>query len=273
MISIKPEYKITKFGLQDSFFMRRNTVAGNWKMNTVLEEGQKLTSEIINMAASELNSSVDLILIPPMSHAYEIKKLTDKGSKISVGAQNCHFEESGAFTGEVSPQMLKAIGLSHVVLGHSERREIFGESDELIGKKVKAVLEIGLTPIFCCGEPLEVREKGEQNDYVSSQINLALFTLSQEEIEKVIIAYEPIWAIGTGLTASPEQAQEMHKHIRDMIQSKFGSETAGNVTILYGGSVKPDNAAELFSCEDVDGGLVGGASLKSRGFIDIAKSF
>jgi triosephosphate isomerase len=265
--------KITKFGLQDSFFMRRNTVAGNWKMNTVLEEGQKLTSEIINMAASELNSEVDLILVPPMSHAYEIKKLTNDGSRISVGAQNCHFEESGAFTGEVSPQMVKAIGISHVVLGHSERREIFGETDEMIRKKVLAVLQEGLTPIFCCGEPLGIREKEGQNDFVRHQVETALFSLSNDDLEKVIIAYEPIWAIGTGLTASPEQAQEMHSHIRRMIEAKFGANTAQNVTILYGGSVKPENAGELFSCEDVDGGLVGGASLKSRGFIDIAKSF
>ncbi|MEQ8358968.1 MAG: triose-phosphate isomerase [Cytophagales bacterium] len=253
--------------------MRRNTVAGNWKMNTNREEGNKLSSEIINMAGSELNSEVDLILIPPFTHAFEVQKLATGNKNIYVGAQNCHFEDSGAFTGEVSPIMLKGINLSHVVLGHSERREIFNESNETIKKKVDAVLKHNLTPIFCCGEPLGIREKGTQNAYVSSQIEESLFHLSKLDFEKIIIAYEPIWAIGTGLTASPLQAQEMHREIRSMIAKKYGTETAQNISILYGGSVKPDNAKELFACEDVDGGLVGGASLKSRGFVDIAKSF
>lgn len=253
--------------------MRRNTVAGNWKMNTDREEANKLSSEIINMAGSELNNYVDLILIPPFTHAYEVNKLVAGNKNIFVGAQNCHYEDSGAFTGEISPLMLKGINIAHVVLGHSERRELFHETNEIIKKKVDAALKHELTPIFCCGEALEIREKGTQNDHVSKQIEESLFHLSSIDFEKVIIAYEPIWAIGTGLTASPEQAQEMHAAIRAMIEKKYGTETAQNITILYGGSVKAENAKEIFASPDVDGGLVGGASLKSRGFVDIAKSF
>ncbi len=253
--------------------MRRNTVAGNWKMNTDREEANKLSSEIINMAGSELNNYVDLILIPPFTHAYEVNKLVAGNKNIFVGAQNCHYEDSGAFTGEISPLMLKGINIAHVVLGHSERRELFHETNEIIKKKVDAALKHELTPIICCGEALEIREKGTQNDHVSKQIEESLFHLSSIDFEKVIIAYEPIWAIGTGLTASPEQAQEMHAAIRAMIEKKYGTETAQNITILYGGSVKAENAKEIFASPDVDGGLVGGASLKSRGFVDIAKSF
>lgn len=253
--------------------MRRNTVAGNWKMNTNRDEGNKLASEIINMSSSELKGDVDIILIPPFTHAFEINKLSTGNNNVFVGAQNCHYEESGAFTGEISPLMIKSINLTHVVLGHSERRELFHETNEIIKKKVDAVLKHNLTPIFCCGEAREIREKGSQNSYVSTQIEESLFHLSKLEFEKVIIAYEPIWAIGTGLTASPQQAQEMHAEIRSMIANKYGMETANKITILYGGSVKPDNAEEIFASADVDGGLVGGASLKSRGFIDIAKSF
>lgn len=242
-------------------------------MNTDREEANKLSSEIINMAGSELNNYVDLILIPPFTHAYEVNKLVAGNKNIFVGAQNCHYEDSGAFTGEISPLMLKGINIAHVVLGHSERRELFHETNEIIKKKVDAALKHELTPIICCGEALEIREKGTQNDHVSKQIEESLFHLSSIDFEKVIIAYEPIWAIGTGLTASPEQAQEMHAAIRAMIEKKYGTETAQNITILYGGSVKAENAKEIFASPDVDGGLVGGASLKSRGFVDIAKSF
>lgn len=242
-------------------------------MNTDRDEASKLCSEIVNMADSELSGNVDLILIPPFTHLSQLQKLIGDQPNIYLGAQNCYFEDSGAFTGEISPSMLKSYKVSHVVLGHSERREIFGESDEMIQKKVLACLNHGLTPIFCCGEALDIREKNGQNEFVSSQIKNSLFNLNEDQISKVIIAYEPIWAIGTGLTASPEQAQEMHSEIRSMIESKYGSKIASDMTILYGGSVKPDNATELFSSQDVDGGLVGGASLKSRGFIDIAKAF
>ncbi len=270
---MKTEHKITKFDAEILNRMRRNTIAGNWKMNTDLFEGRKLGSEIINMISSEIIDDTDIIHIPPFTLCYELRKMAEGNLNIHVGAQNCHFEKSGAFTGEISCEMLKSLGLSHVVIGHSERREIFNENDEMIGKKVLAALKNGLIPIFCCGEPLDIRQSSQQNDYVFVQIKNSLFNLNKNEFEKVIIAYEPIWAIGTGLTASPEQAQEMHAAIREMIRAQFGTETADFITILYGGSVKADNAAELFSCKDVDGGLVGGASLNSRSFVDIAKSF
>ncbi|WKN33162.1 triose-phosphate isomerase [Porifericola rhodea] len=252
--------------------MRKKIVAGNWKMNKNLEEGQALASEVKHMAEDELSGDVQLIMCTPFIHLSTLKGLL-KGSAIGLGAQNCSEHESGAYTGETSVDMLKSVGVEYVILGHSERREYFNESNELLAKKLDTTLKSQLTPIFCCGEPLEIREKEEQNKYVQQQIEESLFHLSAEEVSKVVIAYEPIWAIGTGKTASAEQAQEMHAVIRKQLEGKYGKEVADSISILYGGSVKPANAKEIFAGEDVDGGLIGGASLKSRDFIDIAKSF
>ena len=252
--------------------MRKKIVAGNWKMNKTVEDGQILTSEIVNMAKAEISSDVTVVVCPPFISLTSVAALL-KGSNVKLGAQNCYSKASGAFTGETSVEMLKAAGVQFVILGHSERREYFNESNSLLADKVNIVLSNGLTPIFCCGETLAQREKGIHKTFVNSQLTESLFHLDKEAFAKVVIAYEPIWAIGTGVTASTEQAQEMHEVIRTHIASKYGQEVAENTSILYGGSAKPDNAKELFACKDVDGGLIGGASLKSRDFIDIIKSF
>ncbi|MEQ9402226.1 MAG: triose-phosphate isomerase [Cyclobacteriaceae bacterium] len=252
--------------------MRKQIVAGNWKMNTNLNEGKKLASEVINMVETEVRNNAEVILIPPFIHLTGIHSLIGSAN-IFLGAQNCHQNESGAYTGEVSAAMLKAADITHVIIGHSERREYFKEFDALLAEKINQVLKNEMTPIFCCGERLESREAGTQETVVEEQVQGALFHLSKEEIAKVVIAYEPVWAIGTGKTASAEQAQEMHAFIRAILTEKYSSEVADNISILYGGSVKPDNAKELFSQPDVDGGLIGGASLKSRDFTDIIKAF
>lgn len=251
--------------------MRQKIVAGNWKMNKNLNEGLALTSEIVNMAADELPNDVQLVLNPPFIHLAQVQKLL-KG-QVALGAQNCHHEESGAYTGEVSVSMLKSIPVSYTIVGHSERREYFQEDDALIAKKVDLLLAQGIRPIFCCGEALAIREAGTEEAFVTQQITNSLFHLSPEAFGQIVIAYEPIWAIGTGKTASSAQAQSMHQCIRQHASSKYGENVAQNLSILYGGSCKPSNAAELFAGADVDGGLIGGASLKSRDFIDIAKSF
>lgn len=253
--------------------MRKKIAAGNWKMNTSLPEGQQLASEVVNMAKDEVKSDVQVILIPPFPFLGAVKSLVGEQGNIHVGAQNCHEQASGAYTGEVSVSMIKSIGATHVVIGHSERREYFGENHDLLASKTRATLDAGLVPIFCCGEKLETREAGEHFKLVADQVAESLYNLSKEEITKVVIAYEPVWAIGTGVTASSDQAQEMHAFIRAELAKQYDQETADSISILYGGSVKPGNAQELFACQDVDGGLVGGASLKSRDFVDIAKSF
>lgn len=253
--------------------MRKNIAAGNWKMNTDLETGKVLASEVVQMVNDELTNGAQVVLIPPFTHLTTVQNLIGGSSNVSLGAQNCSDQDSGAYTGEVSISMLKSVGVEYVVIGHSERREYYNESDELLAMKTSKVLDGGLTPIFCCGEALETREASNHESFVSNQIEAGLFHLNPDELGNVVIAYEPIWAIGTGMTATSEQAQEMHKMIREKIASKYGQELAGEVSILYGGSVKPENAQEIFSQPDVDGGLVGGASLKSRGFTDIAKSF
>lgn len=253
--------------------MRKKIVAGNWKMNCNLDEGQKLTSEIVNMLKDEKVSDVTVVLNPPFVHLHLVNKLIQGTSRTYLGAQNCSDKASGAYTGEVSASIIKSFGASYVILGHSERREYFGESSQLLTEKVKQALENELVPIFCCGEPLEVREAGDQEAYVTRQLTESLFGFSAEEFKKIVIAYEPIWAIGTGKTASSDQAQEMHAAIRKHIASKFGQTVADGISILYGGSCKPDNAREIFSKPDVDGGLIGGASLKSRDFVEIVKSF
>ncbi len=253
--------------------MRKKIAAGNWKMNTTLQEGMQLASEVVNMASDEVKSEVQVILIPPFPHLTSINKLVESKNGIYVGAQNCHQEASGAFTGEVSAEILASSGIDFVVIGHSERREYFSESGDLLAAKTNAVLKNRMTPIFCCGEKLEVREQNGHFDLVGTQIKEGLFHLTAAELSKVVIAYEPVWAIGTGVTASTDQAQEMHAHIRQVLAENYDQDLADGISILYGGSVKPDNSRELFACPDVDGGLVGGASLKSRDFVDIAKSF
>lgn len=253
--------------------MRKKIIAGNWKMNLTFDEGQKLTSEIVNMYKDEQVSDVTVVLNPPFPHLFPVKKLIGDTAGIFVGAQNCSDKDSGAYTGETSASIIASFGAQYVIIGHSERREYFKEDNELLALKVKKALENGLTPIFCCGESLEIREAGTHESNVKFQLTDSLFSLSAEEIQKVVIAYEPIWAIGTGKTASADQAQEMHQALRRHLASKYGKEVAAEISILYGGSMKPDNAKELLSKEDVDGGLIGGASLKSRDFIEIVKSY
>jgi triosephosphate isomerase len=253
--------------------MRKRIVAGNWKMNLTLEEGQKLTSEITNMVNDELNEEITVVINPPFPHMQAVKKLIDGSKSIFLGAQNCSDKASGAFTGEVSAAILASFGASYVIIGHSERREYFNETNEQLTEKVKLALSNNLTPIFCCGEPLEIREAGTHGAYVTEQLTKALFGFTAEEIQRLVLAYEPIWAIGTGRTASSDQAQEMHFAIRNHFAAKYGDSLAAGLSILYGGSCKPDNAQDLFSKPDVDGGLIGGASLKSRDFVDIIKSF
>jgi triosephosphate isomerase len=253
--------------------MRKQIVAGNWKMNKTLTEGLALTSEIVHMAKDEVNSDVEMILNPPFPLLAGVYNLIKDSRNIRLGAQNCSQHASGAYTGEVSVSMLQSVGCRYVILGHSERREYFKESNELLSVKVNIVLENNLQPIFCCGESLDIRQKGTYVEFVRNQITESVFHLAPEKFSRLVIAYEPIWAIGTGVTASPQQAQEMHREIRQHVASKYGNKMADELTILYGGSCNPKNARELFANPDVDGGLIGGASLKSRDFIDIVKSF
>jgi triosephosphate isomerase len=253
--------------------MRKQIVAGNWKMNKNLEDGKILASEVVNMVNDEVQDNVTVILGTPFVHLLSVVQLTNNSDKVFVAAQNCSEHESGAYTGEVSVSMLDSIGVQYVIIGHSERREYFNETNAQLAKKVDLALAENLTPIFCCGEQLEIREDGSHFEHVCNQITESLFHLTRDEMSKLVIAYEPIWAIGTGKTASAEQAQEMHAEIRSHLASQYGEELANDISILYGGSCKPDNAKELFANPDVDGGLIGGASLKSRDFVDIAKSF
>jgi len=253
--------------------MRNKIVAGNWKMNNTLEEGITLASEIVNIVADELNDDVKMILCTPFIHLNSVSKIIEGAEKVFLGAQNCNDNLKGAFTGETSVDMLNSVGVEYVILGHSERREYYGEDNAFLAKKVNTVLEAGLTPIFCCGETLETREKEEHFSFVTRQLTESLFHLSAQDFKKVVIAYEPIWAIGTGVTASKEQAQEMHEKLRAHLGSKYGSDLADEISILYGGSCNPKNAKDLFAQKDIDGGLIGGASLKSRDFVDIGKSY
>ena len=247
---------------------RQKIAAGNWKMHTTVTEGMEMIS---NLAKNDLPSDVTVIIAPPFTHLYPC--IEAAGTGIQLSAQNCSDKLSGAFTGEVSAAALADMGINYVILGHSERREYFNESNELLKNKVDTVFGQGLTPIFCCGEPLEIRKSEQQVAYVRQQLMDSLWHLSSDQMAKIIIAYEPIWAIGTGETASPEQAQEMHQSIRSLIAEKFGEETSQIIPILYGGSVKGSNAKDIFGQRDVDGGLVGGASLKVDEFVTIIRSF
>jgi len=245
---------------------RRKMAAANWKMNLTVKEGLLLAKDIIKGLPSPLDC--DVVIAPPFPHLVPlIDETIDSG--IQVGAQNCYQEKSGAFTGEVSIGMLAEAGVKYVIVGHSERREIFGESDAVVRTKLDMILEAGLTPIFCCGESLQIRNAGQQMEHVLAQLKNGLFHLNNDLLSRVIIAYEPIWAIGTGITATPEQAQEMHAFIRQAINDVYGHGVSDHIRILYGGSIKADNARQLFSQRDVDGGLVGGASLQGPGFLAI----
>lgn len=252
--------------------MRKKIVAGNWKCNTNLQEGVDLAQAVNNAVAKEGASDVVVVLGVPFTHLTKVVEVVDN-NRIGVAAQNCAAEPKGAYTGEVSAAMVKSTGAGYVILGHSERREYYGENSEVLNKKLALALENGLTPIYCCGEPLEVREAGTQNDYVKKQLDETIFKLSVDEFKKLIIAYEPIWAIGTGKTATADQAQEIHAYIRSIIAAKYSNEVADEISILYGGSAKPDNAKELFANKDVDGGLIGGASLKAQDFLGIINGF
>jgi triosephosphate isomerase len=251
--------------------MRKKIVAGNWKMNNTLHEAQILFSQLLEFQ-EEFPPNVNVIVCPPSIYLSGFSKKVMYVNNIDVAAQNCYFEQNGAYTGEISAEMIKSVGAEYCLIGHSERRALFGEDNSVLAQKVRAALEYDVKPIFCCGESLEQREKEAHFQAIKTQLEDSIFGLTKEEFEKIIVAYEPVWAIGTGLTATSAQAQEMHQYIREIISEKFGQEVADETTILYGGSCKPGNAAELFACEDVDGGLIGGASLKANSFLDIIKS-
>ena len=253
--------------------MRKKIVAGNWKMNKNYSDGLALFSEVVNMAKDEIRGDQQVIVCAPYIHLNSLTALANGHAQVSVGAQNAHQEESGAYTGEISASMLASVNVEYVILGHSERRQYFGEDNALLAKKTDIALKNNLKPIFCIGETLVEREGGSYFEVVKSQLAEGTFHLSTEDFAKLVIAYEPVWAIGTGVTASSDQAQEIHAFIRKEIGAKYGQAAADNTSILYGGSCNPKNADELFSQADIDGGLIGGASLKSRDFIDIAKAF
>ena len=251
--------------------MRKQIAAANWKMNLTLQQGELLVEELLK-STHDLNENQQAVFAVPFPYLVNVKKMLAGNNHVFVAAQNCYNKVSGAYTGEVSAEILKSIAVDYVVLGHSERREYFKESNEMLAEKINICIEYGLKPIFCCGEALEIREAGIQNSFVENQIKESLFHLSAEQLFGFVIAYEPIWAIGTGKTASSAQAQEIHAYIRSVLASKYGNDVADSVSILYGGSVKAANAKEIFSQPDVDGGLVGGASLMAAEFAAIIKS-
>lgn len=251
---------------------RTRIVAGNWKMNKDFEAGLSLASEIIPMIESEVQHDVLTILIPPFVHIHALASLSAGKKAFAIGAQDCSAYEAGAYTGEVAASMLKSAGAEYVLIGHSERRQYHHETEALCYEKIKRALAAGLKPIYCIGELKEQRVAGSFEAIILDQLKGALAALSIDEMRQIVLAYEPVWAIGTGLTASPEQAQEVHALIRNWLSSQFGVALANGTTILYGGSVNASNAHELFGMPDIDGGLVGGASLKSRDFTEIAKA-
>ena len=251
--------------------MRKKIVAGNWKMNTTLQEGVALAKEV-NEALKGVTPKCDVVIAVPFTHLASINAVIDP-AKLGLGAENCADHKSGAYTGEVSASMVSSTGATYVILGHSERRQYYGETSETLKAKVALALENNLTPIFCIGEVLEERENGTYNEVVKAQIEEALFDLSAEDFGKIILAYEPVWAIGTGKTATDDQAEDMHAFIRGVIANHYGAEVAENTSILYGGSCKPSNAPQLFAKPDVDGGLIGGASLDAASFMGIVTAF
>jgi triosephosphate isomerase len=253
--------------------MRKKIVAGNWKMNLDYNEGISLFSEIVNMIKDEVLGAQRAVICSPFIHLHSLVQLAKGYDKVSIGAQNAHQMESGAYTGEISAKMIKSVGAEYVILGHSERRQYFHETDELLAKKTDTALANGLKPIFCIGETLEEREGDKHFEVIKTQLAGGVFHLSAEQFGNLVLAYEPVWAIGTGKTATSAQAQEIHAFIRQEIAAKYDQTVADNTTILYGGSCNPKNAPELFAQPDIDGGLIGGASLKSRDFTDIVKVF
>jgi len=251
--------------------MRKQIAAANWKMNLTLQEAEKLMDELMTIPHT-LNENQEAVFGVPFPYLINIKNKLAGKKNAFIAAQNCYDKKSGAYTGETSAEMLKSIGVDYVILGHSERREYFNESHAMLAEKINICLESGLKPIFCCGEPLTVREAGNENAFVETQLKESLFHLSADKLTGFVIAYEPIWAIGTGKTASTAQAQEMHAHIRKVISNQYGSAVAESISILYGGSVKANNAQDIFGQPDVDGGLVGGASLVAADFAAIINS-
>ena len=251
--------------------MRKQIAAANWKMNCTYTEGERLLNDVLD-AQIQLKDHQQAVFAVPFPYLIMANSAVSESPNYLISAQNCSNKKSGAFTGEVSAIMLDSIGIRYCVIGHSERREYFHEDNAMLAEKINICLSNNITPIFCCGEALNIREEGTQNAFVEEQLRESLFHLSPEEISKLVIAYEPIWAIGTGKTASSAQAQEMHAHVRSVLAGKYGKEVADNISILYGGSVKASNAVELFSCPDVDGGLVGGASLVASEFMKIIEA-
>jgi triosephosphate isomerase len=252
--------------------MRRNIVAGNWKMNKLFPEADDLINNIAETLREFDTTDVDVIVCPPFVY---LELVSDVAEDVDffVGAQNVSKFDNGAYTGEVSASMLKALGVDYCIVGHSERRKYFGETNQDVAQKINQLLKEDITPIMCVGESLEQRESGKHFDVIKQQVEEGIFHLNQEDIKRCIIAYEPVWAIGTGKTATKEQAQEVHAFIRQLITDKYSDDVAQEISILYGGSCNSKNARELFAMKDVDGGLIGGASLKSKDFIDIACSF
>jgi len=253
--------------------MRKKIVAGNWKMNLDYNEGLTLFTEVTGLIKADITGKQEAVVCSPFIHLHGLAQLANGHDKVSIGAQNAHQAEAGAYTGEISARMIKSVGAEYVILGHSERRQYFGESNELLAKKTDMALSHDLTPIFCIGETLQEREANQHFDIIKSQLAEGVFHLDEAQFGKLVIAYEPVWAIGTGKTATSEQAQEIHAFIRKEIAAKYNQQIADDTTILYGGSCNPKNAPELFAQPDIDGGLIGGASLKARDFVDILKVF
>jgi triosephosphate isomerase len=251
--------------------MRKQIAAANWKMNLTYQAGEKLLDDIL-AAGIELTAHQQVIFGVPFPYLIMANSEISEEAYYSVSAQNCSDKKSGAYTGEVSVEMLQSINVQNCIIGHSERREYFNESNQVLAEKINRCLETGITPIFCCGEPLSIREAGTQNEFVALQLKESLFHLSADQLKLVVIAYEPIWAIGTGKTATTEQAQEIHAYLRSVLAKQYSPAVANEISILYGGSVKANNAKELFGCADVDGGLVGGASIIAADFIKIIQS-
>lgn len=253
--------------------MRKKIVAGNWKMNLDYNEGLSVFSEMISLINEEITGTQQAVVCSPFIHLHSLVQLAKGNDKVSVGAQNAHQADAGAYTGEISAKMLQSVGAKYVILGHSERRQYFGETNALLAKKTDMALANELKPIFCIGETLQEREANQHFDIIKSQLVEGVFHLDETKFNKLVIAYEPVWAIGTGVTASSAQAQEIHAFIRKEIAAKYSEVIADATTILYGGSCNPKNAPELFAQPDIDGGLIGGASLKARDFVDIVKVF
>jgi triosephosphate isomerase len=251
--------------------MRKQIAAANWKMNLTYQQAEQLATELLSQPPV-LKQHQQVVMGVPFPYLTLVAQKAKGHNGFGVAAQNCSQYKAGAFTGETSAEMLTSIGVEYVILGHSERREYFNEGNQLLADKINIALSYGLTPIFCCGEPLSIREAETQNSFVEVQLRESLFHLSADELKKIVIAYEPIWAIGTGKTASAEQAQDMHAHLRSVLAAQYGTEVAASVPILYGGSVKGSNAVEIFGKPDVDGGLVGGASLNANEFRQIIQA-